>query len=53
MFRSICKEAGGGGANVQSDCLCSTFGPLKINKNVKVLGFSMSQNKFGYRLVTI
>lgn len=39
MFGSICKEAGGGGANVHSDCLCSTFGPLKINKNVKVSGF--------------
>lgn len=52
MFGSICKEAGGGGANVHSDCLCSTFGPLKINKNVKVSGFYV-QNKFGYRLVTI
>lgn len=50
MFVSICKEAGGGGPNVQSDCLCSTFGPLKINKNVKVLEFPMTQNNFGYRV---
>lgn len=41
MFLSICKEGGRGGPNGQSDYLCSTFGPLKINKNVKVLGFSM------------
>lgn len=40
MFISICKEEGRGGLNGQSDHLCSTFGPLKINMNVKVLGFS-------------
>lgn len=42
MVTSICKEAGRGRPNGQSEYLCSTFGPLKINeKNVKVSGFSM------------
>lgn len=42
MFILICKEASKGRPKGQSDCLCYTFGPLKIiEKNVKVLGVSM------------